>query len=728
MLILGVHLPACEVLHINRHEIPIAVLSLKVPKHFAVIVTLRPWDCSSSSNDINADNEQYDANIFINSKEDGDCKDVYIAVPKPGNFTCQVFVQDLSSSNPGALTFLTSYLISCEADPPDSIGFPQVLHKVAFSINFQLLCWTGHQDNVKSYMAECTTGQMTLRFKANSNASLSHFISPGAFTAEQIPSTEQCYHFYTSLSQDNNDPSLHILDVVFPLQGLWTICLMLKDDEFEESLSEPVMLYTVNVIGKTSIGTYPWIQSSGLSILHSGTLSTLGNEIFSLIFSVEDEMEFHSVLIGTSSLSSTFHQFTCIEREERGLEDENKEKRNAYYKLMVIFPEPGKWKICVFYRGINSLESTVYSNLFSLFLDVEFCFPNATFPSINKPVSTPLGLSINDSLPLQYNHSVFKTQVSTLLQDKLCFDISLTSLNSPCSSIPIKYYASLFPSEKDGVYNLEAIFPKAGTWAISLSASKVEDELSNMKQVFLFEVLIKEAAILPMHCLYPKLYPAFYSNDARIPAKDIPYQYMIEEKFVTHLIYRRKPNFNIVVYQERCPMNKLSSQALIYPNKDSNDEYIIEAVFPEEGNWIVQLFGDSLTDYDPIIEFFVSVKAPKINLTYPWIHTDFFNVYKMDFHPSGDYLLPEKVRGATGQLSLSIACPDDVHILHQARNQNDVIVDGVTCLLRTKLHNVFCILANFTSPGHWSILLYASRRPSMDNNWDLILQHDVIAC
>ena len=718
LYVIGVGLPACEVFHIKSHQIPVAFLSLKVPQHFLITATLKPWQHVTSYN-AEDDDRQYDKNIYFNRRDDGKSIDMYVAIPSPGNFTCQIFIQEFSSLK---ATFLTSYLISCEAEPPDNVGFPQVLQKLACSINFQLLHWTGHQDDdkIKFYVAECTTGRMALAFEANPDVPVTHFISPGTFTTEQLPSMEQCYHFYSSLTQDEKDPSQYKLDVVFPLQGQWTICLMNRDGEGEEFFQEPLMLYTVNVTGDTCNGTYPWIQSSGVTIHHSGTLSALGNEVFTLTFSVKEAMDFHALLTNSYHTSS-FHQFTHIEREET--------KARETYKLMAVFPEPGKWKISVFHRAINSLESTAFNNLFSLLLDVDFCLPNAIFPSVNRVASDALGLRIVDTLPLRYSNSFFKTQLSATLGDTVSFNISLTPLDQErketSSVVHGKYYTSLFPSEEEGLYNLEAMLPEPGTWLISLSAKRLqEDSTSNvMQQIFLFKLQVKEAT-MPTHHMYPKLYPAFYNSSIRIEADHIPYQYTVEDKFIFYFTRTKKPNFNIVVYQENYPENKLSSQALIYPSKKQGKEYVMEAVFPEKDKWILQLFGDSLTDYDPIIEFLISVEIPVPNFTYPWIHADFFEVYKMDFYPSGSYLLPSTAKPPLAKLSFSIFCPNNIYLIHQARDENEAIIDGVTCLLRTKAPNVLCISADFTSNGNWSLLLYASREPSMDN-CDLILQHDI---
>ena len=180
---------------------------------------------------------------------------------------------------------------------------------------------------------------------------------------------------------------------------------------------------------------------------------------------------------------------------------------------------------------------------------------------------------------------------------------------------------------------------------------------------------------------------------------------------------------SVVVFEDRSPDDKLRSQALMYPK---NERCILEAVFPKEGNWTVQLFtGPALQeiDHQPILELYLAVRSPIKDLAYPWIHSAFFKAYDMNLQPP-NFLLPIKVTQHK-PLSITLVRPDDVHILHKAKNE-DAIVDGVTSLLSTQSNHQYQLSANFTSLGQWTILLYASRRGH--SSWSLVLSHTLTVC
>lgn len=693
----GVSLDACEVLCVGSEHTPLVSVQLKAPEYYEVIATLTSWQQDKQSCD-----QEYDRLVFVNKKDSG-TRDIYAVLPNIDNFTLRIFVRDCSLPDTKT-TFYTSYLICCGAESNEYVGFPQVFPAIAYRAHFQLLYWTGHLDHVKSHIADCTTGKMAIYFKAQPGTELSHFISPGYFKCE--PSA-QCYHFYTSLTQDNTDVSLYKLDIVYPLKGLWTVCIM-QNDALNDTFGEPLMLYQVNVSKETNRSTYPWIQSPAVSLLHKGTLTTSGKDVFVLPFAIKESIEVHAVLNKTESFNyKDSDQFVTLQQDDN------------YQKLMVVFPEQGKWTINVFQRPMSSAAQ--YSNLFSLFFDVESCLQNAIFPAVNTSIATALNVSILDVLPLRYSSSSFNVHLSA--PKSICFDVKVTQTHPPHvpTSTIYDYCASLVPFEREGVYCLQAVFLEAGQWTIQTYAAWNRDT-DLMQQVYEFKLEI-ETPITSSHLIFPKLYPTFYVSHISIPCSHVPYEYHVEDKLLFPFILDldKEPDFIVVVYKDNYPDDKFHLQALIYPDMSESSKYFLEVVFPEEGNWIIQMFTGSTDSRQPILGLYATVKNATNNHLYPWIHPAFFKVYNMNLEPP-NFLLLSKV-SQYNQFTFTLVRPEDVDILHQARNENDDVIDGVTHLLQTEKCCEYQLSAKFTSRGHWTILLYATRRNHDD--WSLVFVHNV---
>lgn len=708
---------------------------MKVPTpHYNIIPTLTSLHQDTSIH-------KYNRHTFIHREEEGLVRNIYTVLPNVGNYVLRIFIKNNSSVDSKTI-FCTSYVICCDSELTQYCGFPKLIHQVAKSINFELLYWTGHveQDEggiIKSYIAECATGRMTLYFKTDSNSQLTHVISPGYFDSDL--SSSHLYNFYTSLTplKGTLGSLYYRLDVVFPLKGLWTICVMQRD-VLNDAFNEPLLLYQVNVSKGIKNCTYPWIKSpQNVALSYKGPFTVLGNEVFELSFTVLKEIEVMAVLTLPSSSESTQQQ----EHDEITYEQFiNLDKQHdCNYNIQVVFPMPGKWIVNIYQCLVKSTQQ--YSGLFSLYFDVPFAIDNAIFPVVIHD-SVSLKVDILDSLPLYYDRNGgFKVCLSA--PKLIYFNVKIfptnydhltTSESVIESTCGIRDYWSYMEPLKEGEsdygeeYCLHVVFHELGQWSVCVSGIRTDEESdmeTSMIQLYVFKLDIKstQSIITSNSMLYPKLYPAYHDLKVQIPT--ISYCYHIQDKLsYSFTIDLLELDFNVVIFRDnRDDKEKFDHQALVYPDEFNDKKYNLEVIFPKKGNWIVQVFTGNRQNYRPVFGLYTAVKYPTLNYTYPWISPSFFKIYQMNLK-SSSFLLPSKV-SQRDTFTLTFIRPDNIGIIHQAKQENVGIIEGVTCLLQTDKYNEYILTTNFTTTGQWTLLLYAMNNATTEDQWSLVFVYNL---
>ena len=220
---------------------PIVELSLDLPENHLVHAELVEWQPVPSQ-----DEHDHEAEYYVYLDQCGSQARFSVVVPDRGIFNLKLYTKFAQAAKMNEKwVHCATYLILCSLESDTYVGYPVVRQEVARGVEFSLLHWN---QGTRTHKAECGTGKLELAFRA----------APGTVFSHSICAGEEQYHYYTSLRLEEN---IHKLYVVFPTDGLWTVCLNVLNSLPDSSSSSPLLTYKVNVLKKTHKLSYPWIQS-----------------------------------------------------------------------------------------------------------------------------------------------------------------------------------------------------------------------------------------------------------------------------------------------------------------------------------------------------------------------------------------------------------------------------------------------------------------------------------
>ena len=672
---------------------PVVDLALQsATKNHDIIAKLIEWHPSKASQP--DDDSSQPPRCYI------DCQRSQIrilaVVPARGIYTLKIFVQNASET-----THLATYTIFCSVDSDRYIGYPRVDYSIANRFGFKLLYW-----NKETHIAECGTGELEIAFEASMhNKQIINFISPGP--SDKVSSNSQ-YHFYSFLSQDRSNPNTYKLKILFPTEGLWTICVDVGNSLLTGD-TECLMRYEVNVLQKTRGGSYPWIQSPGVTFLDSKPLHATGGEIFNVPFTIESPLDFHCYLARDMSSAEKLTQFVACTISED----------DPYsHTLKVVFPEAGKWLVQVFGRPLNSSDS--HTNQFCLYLEVENCLPQLIFPHIDATASTEFGIKFLDS-PVKVTGPSFD----------VFFESPSLYFLQPCLregwldnyTFSSTHHCHICHDKASNRYRLRTTFPSSGRWTVLLFASLMPETDSECMLKFLYQAKV-ETSESDCHCFYPVLSPAFFQ--LKISTPSLHYNPLVnQDVFSYNLLSVQELEFKGVVHRPNSPSNALHHCVLLLPSSRQGCFYHhLQAVFPQDGDWMIQLFARAVntSNYQPVVRLRVTSTVQVHDRLYPTIETTHFSRFQLKIDESKLPLLSKSSTIPT-QFSLVIKQPASVELLHHARDQRGSLHTEATRLVSGERSSRKILLVELWESGDWTIQLFA--RMCNEKEWIPVLQHKI---
>ena len=692
-----------ELLKIPPHsDDPVIKVTLNISLNSQVVCVLN--DCPEDSSASATTKRKYDKYVFYEYGIDGKVC-LYIIIPDQGLYTLKLYTKHFCESS---FNFCCSYLVSCETDSNRYLGFPEINANAAQKYDFQLLYWNDmcNSNCTKSHVAECRSGELILYFKADTATKFIHFITSGRFRS--VDSNSQ-FHYYTSLTRDFKNQSLWKLHVIFPSIGLWTVCISTNSTSNEKS-DLLVMSYEVNVISlKGHIGWYPWIQSNTVKLVRNDPIKETGKEVIKIPFCTNEILEFRSLLINTSAIE--YDQYTMITKSSI-----NK------YELNIILPQPGKW-IAQVLSCPSGEKGVEFSNLFSCYFDVDECMPNTSFAIFNKDVTTEYEIKLLDGILLYCNVEHFVTRLKAPGSAHFHAELRYGWSNEIERTSPKYSHCAFTAPEGNDIHRVEVMFPDSGEWNLVISAlfdQSLSHELVICQMKF-------TTTIHQSNMLFPRLYPSFYSFHMSIPCEYIPYKCNIENKASFPLSVAEQIRIFPVIFKSDEPDKEYYNQAVIVPQGWSSDVYQLEAVFPDIGEWIIQIFGadrESTKDIQLVLQLFYAVSKATTGLVYPQLRTSFFTKYHMAIlKPS--LLLPSFLQGTPNQISFKFHKPEFTQVVHEARN-NGTLIKGATQLVPIDDPEQYNFLTHLSSTGVWEIQIFAKHSWPLNSakcHWELVFTH-----
>ena len=143
---------------------------------------------------------------------------VYVAVPKKGRFSLDIYASEKNSNQRGKHCLSYALSTDSEVENPEYIGYPKVYEDSAEKCDFSI-------SNIgNSYEYACKVSEkIELTLRASQSTKLKHYICQGKVTA---PPTSSKLRRYTHLSTDEVNSSIHHFTAVFPTPGWWTIFII----------------------------------------------------------------------------------------------------------------------------------------------------------------------------------------------------------------------------------------------------------------------------------------------------------------------------------------------------------------------------------------------------------------------------------------------------------------------------------------------------------------------
>ena len=682
---------------------PVIKITLNISLNIQVVGVVNDWP--EDSNASATTKRKYDKYIFYDCGID-DKVCLYIIIPDQGLYTLKLYTKDFCESS---FNFCCSYLVSCETDSDRYLGFPEINTDAAQKYDFQLLYWDDmcNSNCTKSHVAECRSGELILYFKADTATKFIHFITSGRFRS--VDSNSQ-FHYYTSLTRDFKNQSLWKLHVIFPSVGLWTVCISTNSNSNEKS-DLLVMSYEVNVISlKGHIGWYPWIQSNTVKLVQNDPIKATGKEVIVIPFSTNEILEFRSLLINTSAMLIEYDQYTIITQSSIN-----------NYELRIILPQPGKW-IAQVLSCPSGEKGVEFNNLFSCYFDVDECMPNTSFPIFNKDVTTKYEIKLLDGMLLYCNVEHFVTRLKAPGSVHFHAELRYGWSNENERISPKHSHCAFTAPEGNDIHRVEVMFPDSGEWNLIISALFDQSSSHELVCQMKFTTTLHQS-----NMLFPRIYPSFYSFHMSILCEYIPYKCTIEDKASFPLSVAEEITIFPVLFKSDEPDKGYYNQAVIVPQGWSSDVYQLEAVFPDIGEWIIQIFGahrESTKDIQLVLQLFYAVSKATTGLAYPQLRTSFFTKYHMAIlKPS--LLLPSFLQGTPTQISFKFHKPEFTQVVHEARN-NGTLIKGATQLVPIDDPEQYNFLTHLSSTGVWEIQIFAKHGlplNSAKSDWELVFTH-----
>ena len=686
---------------------PVLELSLQLhASEHEIVAKLENWQPMKADTH---NESEHSTHCYIDYQRPQVC--LLVAVPSKGIYTLKLFTKSIRSNDgcPHSLTHMATYLVLCAVDSEAYIGYPRIDQETADRFDFSLVHWNG---GTQTHIAECPTGELEMVFRATPSTSFSHYIVPGS--SDEITPTNQ-FHYFSCLSYSSADEDYN-LHVIFPSEGLWTVCLDVCSDPKLES--ECVMRYEVHVLKKARKLSYPWVQAScRVSFPNSKPLHASGNEILRVPFVIEGDMDLYPFLTKNASSAEKMDQFTiCVADEEFP----------NRYMLKVIFPEPGKWLVHVYGRHMHS--KSLNTNLFCLFFEVEECLKNLIFPQLNKSVAFDLGIKFLD-LPINMSEPSFSFTAppSLFLQPRLVSGWHEIDGNSRHGTSSYRCQCYCERTELNTV-RLHFICPFQGNWTLWLFASQLSDDCErNAKFVFQLKLQTSESDKMCDDQIYPVFSPAFFLLKMSIPSATIQYKSLIDQSpFKYFLSSLQELEYRAVIHRPTSPNATFSYNVLVVPStnhRSGNHCCLLQSVFPDEGDWVIQIFAClvNTNDFKPVVRFHINSNKPVHNQTYPVIKPSFYSKFRMTVDESM-LLLPSLSYNIPGRFSVLFKCPKaNVELLHHAIDQAGNLRGEATQLVPGDSPKHKKLTVELWEIGEWTIQLFA--RMHQQQEWTLVLQH-----
>ena len=674
---------------------------------------------------------------FIEKCNGNQLAQIFCSVPGKGIFSLDIHARKNHNN-----VFCFSYMIHCMSKPAVCTGFPTVYDLPSQAFQFKPLYWNTPQP---ANSCENDQGKMDIVFECKAGLYFYHCLLPGINTgSEHLINNFDAQYYSTSITSDTFNQSLHKMSVIFPARGWWTVCLCASRKNHDVECSGYIALLSYPVYAKEIMSncSYPHVQSSDIRFELDESISCDGTDILVIPFFSAKNLQFYSCLCYEDIEAHQEKQFTRIETLE-GFTKSNEYK----YTLNVVFPKPGKWYIRVFCYSEEHLLSEGFPSLFNILITVNGCINNAVFPIMEDLVVRKCSICLmhrNSLITIGKNDKMFSLKFNapkTIKLDHYIEPQSASENSDPLDSVFHRCYTYLrliAQNSTQNIYELTAIFPRAGRWHIVLCAG--ESSFSTLKVALRVPVdntksMLQELKIFPLvysalkefGVMFPSDYP-LYSRHTDSPEFDFVF---LSEKSISF-----SWNLKNVLSNKQTPHS--NNVYIESGSKEGGEKEVhrLRIIFPKPGIWLVQVVARTiLTDivadnslslslhYQPVFDLIVETSNASLSgMAFPVLHVPFYSTFGLRIK-ANDVPLPAKFTQLPATCTIKFYSPPGVLFWHQCNESSQLQGKKITRMSsypETGLHEL-CV--NISKRGQWTVYLHAKLATDSSNNWTTVLQH-----
>ncbi len=619
---------------------------------------------------------------------------IHAAFPCKGVYSLLITINPANTGKGQVTQVFLSYHIMCMSETSREISYPKVYPFPASKYNFRFLFWNQSRPDC---VCESNFDRLNLAFKANRGMTFSHFLIRGK-TRDSRPQDHSVVYNYntmvvTEIDTADEKLSLHMLKVVFPMKGWWTICLLgttfNPDLEIQRGYVT-LMSYHVYAHEQDSISTFPRIISPQVSACCFDLISSVSESIDILFTTTKPLVEFQAYLMEKKPNAPELESYVRVELVSL---DANQ------YKLIAMFPKPGHWYVHVFGRPEEEfLPEEVEEDCSEA---VEADRPEAVEENRPEAVEENRPEAVEEDRP----EEVEEDRPEAVEED-------LSQENPPDEDDPDKPRKIPGDNPHCGLFSLlvNVKTPMQGALSVIRSSNQVSFQNKeyitfpdNGKPLRIDFDSDKDAPF--RHRVIPE------DRDENILKE---YEGLSLLEHCTYLAPLRPAEASIPLSIVRPILRSLRSvtqQVLPYHQlKGTTSTYRVYASFPWPGIWNVAVFAPTPGSADYSLAFHVTVEVtkPSRGVCYPFIYEEFI---QLGMRIPIESICYNPISTESADFELPFNAPDDIQFtwnIEVAGSDNCYKKQGFVHQLGNRSSSHIFRLS-FSTPGIWRAVLFAKK-------------------
>jgi hypothetical protein len=392
----------------------------------------------------------------------------------------------------------------------------------------------------------------------------------------------------------------------------------------------------------------------------------------------------------------------------------------SLHQLQAVFPTSGWWTLEV--SGAlpikNNTFNVRYTPLLTYFVYVTVGLPRNSYPHVLAP-----HISFSSTRPINATgDELFTIQFASVKFLNFRHYLTFEQVNSSSMEGFSKIvFEGKVENKECFVYSLKIIFPRAGAWFIHV-LGREKGEYEDLPYLNLFKInaevkgsMANTSFINYNHSVGESFGISLYNNGLlTFLDNGQPLCYSFEALPHVNFFHDIKRNTNDMSTHDFCTY--LSPEPITYT---AMQIYTMHTVFPENGAWLVQLFGakEGTTNFSLVFTLNVNVSCPSPQLCYPKFNQA-FNRLKMGIDAENALI---KRECDDGEFMLPFKAPDGTHFTWSV----ELVSAGEKINSNAFVHHgrgAQCFHAIFPKPGEWLVRLFAKEASDYSANFHSVLE------